>query len=228
VRAALGTIRIRVEVVEADTKLEVDGVPTSFPPEGDVVVWHTPGDVVVSVRTAAGAEQKQLATIRAGAEITMSFAAPQRPMELEPPSPARATELTPLAPPIAARETPSGEVASGASWATAAALTSGGLALAGGGMFLGFHLEADSVYQELLNSCGKTKSCGPADRPMAQRGKTDQLVANVSLVGGSVAAVAAVTFTVVALSHRSPNPPSTGGGWHVLVGLTGVSVDREF
>ncbi len=56
VRSGLGTIRIRVEGVEPGTKLVVDGTPTPLPDEGILVVWHTPGDVSVSVRSASGLE----------------------------------------------------------------------------------------------------------------------------------------------------------------------------
>jgi hypothetical protein len=228
VRAMLGTLRIRVEGVQPNTRLEIDGLPASIPAEGDVVVWHTPGDVAVSVRTPTGAEQKQVATLRAGAEITMSFAPPQPPVAREPISPVIPIEPPPLAPRPAEGPAPGTRDSPAGSWATAPALTSAALALGGTGVFIGFHLDANSAYRQLFNSCGKTGSCGPADRSKADSGKTSQLVANVGLIAGSVAAAAALTFTILAVSSPSSKAAHPSGGLRLVVRGSSIQLGTDF
>jgi hypothetical protein len=228
VRALLGTLRIRIEGVQANTKLEIDGLPSSIPVDGDVVVWHTPGDVAVSVRTSTGAEQKQVATLRAGAAITMSFAAPQppgarEPISLEPPNEPLVFAARPAEGP-----TPTARESSGGSWATAAALTTGALALGGAGVFIGFHLDANSAYRQLFNSCGKTGGCGPAERSKADSGKTSQLIANVGLIAGSAAAAAALTFTIISVSHPSSRAAGANRGLRLVVCGASVQIGGDF
>jgi hypothetical protein len=225
VRSALGTIHVRVEGVAADTKLEVDGASTELPADGDLIVWHVPGEVAVSLHSGSGMEQKQTVTVRAGAEVTMGFGRPEpAPPERESTVPARAS--LPVSPPMAVAEHPQANAPQGPSWASPAAITSGALTAVGAGMFIGFGLASEAAFNNLKTRCGN--HCGPADRPDARRGQTDQLIANVSLVAGSLAAAATATFVIIAAS--SPAPAKTMGptGWHVVVGATSLEVAAEF
>jgi hypothetical protein len=230
VRSGLGTIHVRVEGVDPDTKLEVDGVPTDLPPGGEVTVWHVPGEVTVSLRSPSGLEQKQVATVRAGAEVTTGFSRPEPPAPPEPipaPPPAAVVPAPPLPAP-AHTDRPAGAAAApGAGWAKPAAFVSGTVALAGAGLFTGFGLAADQTYRTLKARCGAT-GCTPSDRHQADVGSRQQLIANVSLVAGSVAAAATITFIVIAASHPAQPNASSRLRWHLLVAATALGVAGEF
>jgi hypothetical protein len=228
-RARLGTIHVRVEGAVDDAKLEVDGASTELPQDGELVLWHEPGEATISLRSGSGLEQKQTVTVRAGAELTVGFGQPESP----PPEPApTSTTTTPpsaapanASPPMAIPQRPE-RTSSASSWARPAAIASGVLTVAGAGAFIGFGLASEDVYKNLKKQCGN--QCGPSNRNDAQRGQTEQLIANISLVAGSIAAAATATFVIIAAS--SPARPRTVSptGWKVVVGATKLGVVAEF
>ncbi len=228
VRSGLGTVRIRIEGVEAGTKLEVDGVPVEVSNQEVFMVWHTPGEVAVSVHSTSGLEQKQAATVRAGTEITMEFGPPRAAPPVEPP-PVSPEAVSPLAnatePGVLAR--PSGPLEP--TWPKAAAFGSGALTLAGAGMFTGFSIASRQTFVNLRKYCGSA-GCLPTDRTavnQADAGKTQQTIAYASLAVGVLAAVATVTFVAVTLSHPAPDR-RLSGQWRVVVGATTLGVAVEF
>jgi hypothetical protein len=231
VRSVLGTIRIQIAGLEPDTKVAVDGVTTDVPPEGELIVWHTTGEATISMRSASGLEQKQVVTVRAGAEVTVGFGRPEPAPPPEPRAPVRPPPEIP-GPATGNPAEPIGHLAStssqGANWAEGAAVASGAVAVLGAGMFAGFRFASHAAYQDLFNTCGKTVSCGPADLPKANAGKTDLVIANISLAVGSVAAAATVTFVVIALSRPSPAATSHSGQWRLLVGAATIGIARQF
>jgi hypothetical protein len=135
--------------------------------------------VTVRFKPQTGAEQSQRATLAAGGAVGKEFTpadTPSSPPRVETPPPPREGE-------------PPG-------WALPAALVAGGVAIVGAGVFIGFKLKSDSIYDDLQRRCGPS-SCGPADRADADEGKRDQNIATVGLVVGGVAAASAIAFVLV-------------------------------
>jgi hypothetical protein len=228
VRAGLGTIRIRTEGAEAGAKLTIDGVATAIPAKGDLIVWHNPGQVSVSMGAASGLEQTQVATIRAGAEVTMGFARPEPPAPSGPPPQVPQREPAPLVDPVLpdAHRSPNGSA--GSRWAKPAALASGMVTVAGASMFAGFWAAGHGLYQDLKTACGQMPGCGSqAQRSQAQTGKNDELIANISLAVGAVAAAATVTFVTIAIFDPPPQRTTWHTQWHLLVGATTLSIVGE-
>ncbi len=188
-RATLGLVRVHVSRPSPGSTVEVDGVSRPAT-ESDIVVLRVPGEVTVRFKPAVGAEQSQRATVAAGADVKMEFSS-SVPAPLPPPPPRGA---------LPAPETNG----SPPSWTIPAAIVSGGLALAGTGVFIGFGLKSGSIYDELNARCGPT-SCRAADRAQADVGKRDQTTANVGLAVGIVSAAATFAFLLV----RAYGPRST-------------------
>jgi hypothetical protein len=229
VRAGLGTIRVRLEAVEAGAKLTVDGVATAIPADGDLVIWHPPGRVSVSVRGSSGLEQNQIATIRAGAEVTMGFTRPEPPLPSALAPQVSQQERAPPVDPVLQRERPGPSGSSGSPWAKPAALASGVVTVAGAGMFVGFWVAGHGLYQDLKSACGQMTGCGsPAQRSEAQTGKNDELIANVSLAVGAVAAAATIAFAAIAISDPPPPRTTRRTPWHLRVGVTSLGIVTEF
>ena len=227
VRASLGTIRVRIEGVDSSAKLTIDAVPTEVA-AGEIVVWHVPGQVAVSMRSSSGLEQRQVVTVRAGVEVAIGFGAPKgasaEPTSLAQPDP-RAQPLveSPRRPPDRAGDRAPGKPAP--AWAFPALVVSGGVTLVGAAIFAGFGIAANDEFRKLQRFCAQ--GCSPADKPKANAGKTDQLVANIALGATSVAAAATGTFAVIALSHPGSRPNSQVR-WHLLVGATALDMRCEF
>lgn len=229
VRAMLGAIRIRIEGFEAGTKLEVDAAPTEVPPGGEVVVWHSPGEVSVSVRSASGLEEKQVVTVRAGAEVTVGFGRP------EPVAPEPAPTVMPPATSAVRASAPGpeklerAEKAHPARWAVPAAIASGGVTLVGAGLFVGFGLAASTQYNDLKKFCqAKAGGCTSSDQYRANAGKTYQTIANVSLVGGAVAAAATATFAIIAIANAPRSKTDSHAQLQLRVGASGFAVAGAF
>jgi hypothetical protein len=231
VRAQLGTLRIRIEGPSRDTTLAIDNQAAAIPAEGDLVAWHAPGEVTVTLRAASGLEEKQLVTVRAGAEVTVGFTHPEPPgPATSAPTPETANQPAPAAaaPPTPPLAEPRADIRDGAAWARPAAIASGVVTVVGAGMFTAFGLAEHSTWQDLFNRCGSKHACGPAEESRAQTAKSEQLVANVSLVVGSAAGLATIAFAVIALT----NPPVVAGARrpraHLLVGATTAGFEAEF
>jgi hypothetical protein len=187
VRAQLGTLR--VHVAKQGVSLLVDGADVPLAGAGDTSLLHEPGRAEVVVRDGA-AEQKQIVTVVAGTTIQMEFGGNGAPTA------ATMKEPAPVA-------TVPNEASRGSSWAVPAAFIAGGVTLLGAGAFTIFGLRSESTWDDLSSRCGPS-FCGPADRAAADSAKTDQSIANVGLVVGSVAAIATVAFVLISLSDSSP------------------------
>ena len=228
VRASLGTLRIRVEGPDPTTKVAVDGAPADIPPGGEVVVWHSPGEAAVSMRSASGLEQRQVVTVRAGAEVTIGFGR-QDPPPAEPGPPIAAP---PAAPPLESSPRPVDRAtdahATHAAWAFPAAVVSGGVTLAGAGLATGFGISANAEYHKVQTTCVTKGGCGPGDRSLANAGKAYQVVEYVSLGVASVAAAATATFAVIAITHPSRPKTTSQTQWRLLVGATTLGVGCDF
>jgi hypothetical protein len=222
VRSGLGAVRVRIDAAPPGTTLFVDGVPTEIPGDGPLVFWHPPGDVGVAVRSAAGIEQKQVSTVRAGTETTMVFApTPAPPLEPPPTAPAPRAAPTPAAP-AGLSEAVSSPGPYAPSWAKPAAYGAGALTVVGAALFTGFYVATQNRFNGLAKHCQFAAGglCTTADvYAQSQRtsGKTEQTVAYISLAAGAVSAVAAVTFAVVAWSHPARPPGVQSDRWRPWV-----------
>jgi hypothetical protein len=191
VRATLGVLRVGIAHPPPGSRIEIDGA-TTLVIEGDVVVLHVPGEVLVRFRPKVGAEQSQRATITAGGDVRMEFTA------------SAAEPAAPMGPPAAASPSrPSADDAPPA-WTGPAAIAAGVVTLVGAGVFIGFGLRSGSTYDDLRTRCA-TVGCSNADQATADEGKRDQTIANVGLAAGIVGAVATVSFLLV----RAYAPRST-------------------
>jgi hypothetical protein len=197
VRAQLGTLRIHVANAKNAT-LTVDGAATPLATEGDTTVLHEPGRAEIALRVG-DSEQKQTVPVVAGAMVQVEFGGASGTDRTAPPPPA---------PPPAERAGTSAPPGTTSSWATPAAIVSGSFAAVGLGVFTVFGLRAESAFGELSDRCGRT-GCGDADRPLANEGERDQVIANSGLIVASIAAVATVAFVVISLASSSS---STGAG----------------
>ena len=186
VRLQLGTIHVHV-TRPADATLTVDKKVVELSKDGDATILHEPGTASVTVSDATGAEQRQTVTVQPNTTVQMDFS-------VQGAAPTQVPERTPLppAPPAPAPQ-------SGPSWPVPAALISGGVALAGLGVFIGFGASSQSTYDALAARCGPA-SCGPGDREEADSGERSQTIANVGIGVSAVAAVATIVFVAVALT----------------------------
>jgi len=136
--------------------------------------------------------------------------------------------VVPLAAPVTAPHEGSGARSTSA-WAKPAAWVSGGVALAGAGVFVGFGLASQSEYDSVKKLCESPCANNSTAKSWSQTGKTEQLVANVGAIVGGAAAVAAVTFVILSVSGASPSGPARGGTEpSVLLGLGSAAVSVPF
>jgi hypothetical protein len=193
VRATLGTVRVRVAHPPPGALVDVDGTSTPAT-DTEIVLLRPPGEVTVRFKPKTGAEQSQRATLAAGSELRMEFTpAPADVAPAPPPTPE-----TPHPPPPPPRETEP------PAWTVPAAIATGGVALLGMGLFIGFGSQSESIYDELEARCGPA-ACGPEDRARADEGKRDQTIANVGLAVGIVGAASTVAILLVRL-YATPGP----------------------
>lgn len=186
VKSGLGSIAIHIAKPGGAT-VTVDGKDVTLE-NGDATLFHEPGGAVVIVRDANGSKQRQAISVIAGSSARLDFAgestsAPSPPPPVVgPPPPAGDTPPKPSEP-------------KGTKWTVPAAIVSGGVALGGLGVFTGFGLSSKSTFDDLSRRCGPG-SCGDADRADAESGQRAQTIANVGLVIGAVATVAAIIFLI--------------------------------
>jgi len=213
VRATLGTIRVRVAHPPPGAQVEIDSV-ASPATDAELVVLHPPGDVTVKLKPRTGAEQSQRATVVAGGEVRMEFT----PAEATAPAPPPPND--PTTRPDTVVRPAEGEPPS---WTLPAALVAGGVALVGTGLFVGFGLKSDAIYTDLSAKCGAL-GCGTEDRALADEGKRDQTIANVSLAVGIVGAASAISFLLV----RAYGPRTTGAARAPRLVVTAGGVSGTF
>jgi hypothetical protein len=83
----------------------------------------------------------------------------------------------------------------------------GGIGVAGLALFTVYGLIDNSTYSDLQSSCPHN-ACPPGKQGEIDSGRTQQTIANVSLVVGGVGLAAGATMFVISLSHKSS--PTTG------------------
>jgi hypothetical protein len=183
-RATLGLLRVRVANPAPGSTIEIDGAVKPAT-EGDIVLLHVPGEVTVRFKPRTGPEQSQRATLAAGVDLKMEFTsvAVSEPAAGPPPPPPPRTS-----PATATDDSPP-------SWTVPAAIVSGGLALVGAGVFVGFGLESTKIYDGLKDRCAP--NCGAAEQAQSDVGKRDQTIANVGLAVGIVGVAATFAFLLV-------------------------------
>jgi hypothetical protein len=229
VRAGLGTIRVHVEGADAGTRLEVDGTPTTIPTDGNVLVWHLPGEATFAVRPASGLEQKQSVTVRAQSEVKMDFTL------VEPPStppvlsagvgnPRKEPLPAILPPPPPEHPRPTDDVPTGSTWMRSATWVSGAVAVVGAGMFAGFGLVSKDEYNDLYAGCHAGQGCQSSE---VVPGKRNEAIANVSLAVASVATAATITFALLGMTSGSSKTRSSAP-LTLHVGLAGLAVGGQF
>jgi serine/threonine-protein kinase len=153
-------------------------------------VWRVPGEVDVTAMLD-GAPSTRRVRLEQGAQARVDFEAPRRPPPVTPP------------PPAAPEEGPSPLLVSG--------LVVGGVGLIGVGLFAGFAVRAQNADDELADLCG-VRCSTPKERAIADEGKRDLVIANVSLgVGAAAVATGAVLLIVEAATGRDDNAPARVG-----------------
>lgn len=210
IRATLGTVRVRVAHPAPGSTVEIDGEARPAT-ESEIVVLHAPGDVTVKLKPKTGAEQSQRATVAAGGDVRMEFTPPAGAVPTPAPLPVEPTHV--LAP---AEGEPPG-------WTMPAALSGLGVAVIGTGIFIGFRVKSDEIYDGLKQRCGSF-GCGPEDQPTADEGKRYQTIADVGLVVGIVGAASAVAFLI----YRAYGPRTTAGALPARTFLTADGVRANF
>jgi hypothetical protein len=93
----------------------------------------------------------------------------------------------------------------------------GGIGVAGLALFAAYGIIDNSTYSDLQSSCPHN-ACPPAKQSEVDAGRTQQTVANVSLVVGAVGVAAGVTLFVLSLSPKS----STSAGLVLAPGYLGL------
>ncbi len=201
-RAAVGSIRIRIGQPTTSTELRVDDVTRPIPPDGMATVWHAPGEARVSVRRPESPEQTQSATVPAGGEVQMEFGGPST---VKPTPPPPEVVPPPGLPPVGPR--PPEPVPQPGHWARSAAWVTGITTVVGFGVFTGFGLASVSEYKTIQGNCtGPCSATDTKDLNIKTTGERNQLIANVGVVAGSIAAAATLTFVILDLSSSSPSP----------------------
>ncbi|MBX3234103.1 MAG: hypothetical protein KIT84_06410 [Labilithrix sp.] len=190
VRATLGRLEIHVS---GDATLMVDKKVVALSKEGDAIVYHEPGPVQVSVKDDAGAEQRQTVNLTGGHTVAMEF---RTEGKVAPIAPAPA-------PPPPSREEPARELPG---WMLPAMLVTGGVTLAGTGLFIGFGSSSRATYGELYSRCGAAQECGLEDRAQADAGKLSQTIANVSLGVAIAGVVATAVVLYLGLTNQKGAP----------------------
>lgn len=196
VRATLGTIRVRIAGPTKDLRLEIDGLRTPpISPAGEAIILHPPGEVTVRLNSPVGLDQSQVATVVRGGTVRMEFVAPESTRD---PSPRETNSKS---------SADHSHVGPPPSWTFPAALVAGGVAAVGTGVFVGFGLRSQSIYDKLETRCS-TAGCGPNDRELADEGASSQTVANVGLAIGIVGAATTIAFLLV--RAYAPRPSRDG------------------
>jgi hypothetical protein len=89
------------------------------------------------------------------------------------------------------------------------AYVAGGVGVAGLALFTVFGLMDNATFSDLQSACTHNV-CPPSKQAEIDSGRTQQTVANVSLVVGAVGVAAGATLFVLSLSPKSPAGPATG------------------
>jgi hypothetical protein len=203
-RAAVGSLRIRIGQPTTSTELRVDDVPRTIPPDGVATVWHAPGEARVSVRRPDSPEQTQAATVPAGGEVQMEFGGPTT-VNLPPVQPV--IVAPPVLPPVGPKPPPPEPVATYGGWARSAAWVTGITTVVGFGVFTGFGLATMSEYKS-LQSCAPHCDPNSSQHGTLEAGERNELIANAGVVVGSIAAAATLTFIVLDLSSSTSAAPA--------------------
>ncbi len=204
-RAKVGALDITVAGAQPGDAVEIEG--KSLPVEGGrtPTAFHEPGNVAVTLRPAHGAPVTKTVLFEAGKTATLSLdAAP-----------------APDAGPKTGPTTSGGRK----KWAVPAAIAAGGVAAVGAGLFIGFGLKSNSIYDELTPCAGHCSPSVYGDK--ARSGATAQNVANAGLTIGIVGAAACGTFVVLALTD-APKKPAEAKPVALAVSPFGASLVGAF
>jgi hypothetical protein len=176
---------------------------------GPIVVSAGAVDVVLS-----DADGKELARQTVSATVGQKTAV-ALDAEPAPPKSADVAEEKPDQPPPA--EPP--PETSGGSKLRPYSYVVGGVGVAGLALFAIYGLIANSTYSDLQGAC-PNNVCPPGKQSEIDSGRTQQTVANVSLVVGAVGLAAGGTLFVLSLSNNANKGPTTG--LVVAPGYTGL------
>lgn len=215
VRGRLGSILVRVARAPQASIVEVDGKAAALPADGKLDVLHPTGQAILVVRPPAGAPLVRTVQVVAGSDtpVEIDFQTSTAPSE----------ELKD-------RDRDSARPASSPvrRWAAPAALVSGGIGLIGVGLFTGFGLHSQAIYDRLSRECAPR--CGTR-RSEADQGDLEQTIANTSLVVGMAGVAAAAAFTVLFVSasgRERQARPRAEGHIELTLGAAGASVRGAF
>ncbi|HEX3343953.1 MAG TPA: hypothetical protein VHS09_05240 [Polyangiaceae bacterium] len=207
----LAFVVVTVANAPADATVKAGGrVVTASEANGPVVVPAGAVDVVLT--DAAGKElarQTVSATVGQKTPVTLDaqpVATPKPPTEVAKEDKADEAHVAEPPPP-----------ASNGSKLRMYSYVAGGVGVAGLALFTVFGLIDNSTYRDLQSSCPHN-ACPPSKQGEIDSGRTQQTVANVSLVVGGLGVAAGATLFVLSLSSK----PSSNTGLVVAPGYLGV------
>ncbi len=179
-----------VVAVPKGARVTVAGAAITTTPQSateDVArAWRTPGPVEVTANHR-GREETQRAELPKGRPTAMAFRLEEAPRASPPGTSAPPTRGEP-----GADRTPL--------WVPAGVMT--GVGLVGMGLFTGFAVSAQAKLDDLTERCGPR--CPESERPLADEGERDMLIANVSLgLGAAALATGTILFIVEGTSAPS-------------------------
>jgi hypothetical protein len=201
----LAFVTVTVAHAPADATLKVGGRAVAAPDWTSPIVVSA-GAVDVVLADAAGKElARQTVAASVGQKTPVSLDAQPPP----PPPPAKdkpiADEDKPDEKPV---DLPPPQPTDKSKLRTYA-YVAGGVGLVGLGMFTTFGLMSNATYSDLQSAC--PHGCPPGKQDEIDSGRTQQTIANVSLVVGAVGVAAGATLFVLSLTGSSSGTgPTTG------------------
>jgi hypothetical protein len=198
VRATLGAVRVRVPNAPEGTAVELQGRRRPLDDKDEASLLGTPGSAEITVRLPNAQTLSRTVELEAGGEVSTT-------VELQKPKPKPRPEPEESATP----------------WQLPAAIALGGLGVVSLGLFIGFGVHNQSIYDRLEEECAP--ACGPERAEEIEEGETAGIVANVTLAVGLAALAAGGTFLVLYLTDDSAKDSAA-----LAIGAGGVSLQGSF
>jgi hypothetical protein len=196
----LGFVLLNIKNASAATAVTVAGSPLLRAGWAEPVPVM-PGDVQVEAVTPGIVPIRKTLIVRAGQRASLDIDA------------GVPDASSVAAPPPGGVDQGHPSVHTGKEWMLPAAIAGGGVALAGGLMFLIGGVASNGTYSDLEMKCG-TSACPPSQAGEISSGKTEQAVANAGAIIGLVGLAAGGTFLVLWLlpSHKTTASASVSFG----------------
>lgn len=221
----LAHVVLDIDSAHGDETLQINGSPV------DPVTWSEPiavdpGSVRLELSRPGVTPSVRQLILAAGAteRVTLRLVEPPplAAAATKPKAKAKVTVAEPKVPEraLTATEEPPPAAESGRSpWLRGMSYALAGLGVAGIAGFVGFGAYSHGHYAKLEELCPPNRPCEPAYSWLADKGRTYQTLANVSLVAGGVALTAGVSLFILSLSP---------GRAEVAVTTSGIRLKGKF